>query len=338
MQDARLVADSDNSVVPIPSCRLIDRFFALLIDCIFLAILLWVATHVFGTAQLTTPDYTDPSPPGGLFNPGMTSGGYSFSLPNGTDYSVNWTITLPLLWQGLIAFLYFTLQEAFFGRTLGKKFMCLRIVSEIDENTHVNLTLKAAILRNLVRFIDAIGMYLVGWIVTLCSPRRQRLGDMVARTLVVNEEAVLSIRPLKKQRVLGLRITLALLLTFLLGSALFAYFGGSQLAVQNLLITQAENLNTQPPFEIISISHYTLGQASWGRDAQGEPTITYPISYTAIYQKSVYATTSQTNGISTNQTIGQLRTCQGSITLVWHWWPFDWEWSSFGQGCTFESD
>lgn len=324
MQDTQTTASSSQNAVLVPSCKLIDRFFALVIDCIFLAILLWVATHAFGTAQITSSGY-NPATPDGLIDPGTTSGGYGFSLPNGASYSVNWTITLPWLWQALIAFLYFTLQETFFGRTLGKACMNLRVVSQIDENTYTHITLQAAILRNLLRFIDAIGMYLVGWIVSLVSPRRRRLGDIVARTLVVKAEDVLSIRPQRSQRVLGLHVMLALTLTFLLGCALFTYFGRPPLVVQNLVLTQPYTLSTQPPSEIIHISRYTLGQASWGRDTQGEPTITYPITYMAVYQ---------TTDPSTSRVEEKGQLCNGSITLVWRWWAFDWELLTWGNGCT----
>ena len=39
--------------------------------------------------------------------------------------------------------------------------------------------------RTLLRPIDAMGGYLVGWLIAVVSTRRQRLGDHAAGTLVV---------------------------------------------------------------------------------------------------------------------------------------------------------
>ena len=44
-------------------------------------------------------------------------------------------------------------------------------------------------MRNLVRPIDAVLNYLLGWVLALCSSRRRRLGDHLAGTLVVSAES-----------------------------------------------------------------------------------------------------------------------------------------------------
>lgn len=46
----------------------------------------------------------------------------------------------------------------------------------------------AAAIRNLLRFVDAVGFYVIGAIVAGCSPWRQRLGDLSAGTMVVEEQ------------------------------------------------------------------------------------------------------------------------------------------------------
>jgi uncharacterized RDD family membrane protein YckC len=46
-------------------------------------------------------------------------------------------------------------------------------------------TIIDAILWTVLRIIDGLFAYLVGFIVVLSSDRRRRLGDMAARTLVV---------------------------------------------------------------------------------------------------------------------------------------------------------
>lgn len=80
-------------------------------------------------------------------------------------------------------FLYYFLMEWRCGWTVGKRIIGLR-VAELDGS---KLTLKGALVRSLVRLFDAelpLGA-LVGTAVLLSSKRRQRLGDLIARTIVV---------------------------------------------------------------------------------------------------------------------------------------------------------
>jgi uncharacterized RDD family membrane protein YckC len=75
------------------------------------------------------------------------------------------------------------------GQSLGKRLLRLRVVDERG----LRLTFAQVVLRNLLRFIDALPMaYLVGGIAALVTRRGQRLGDLAAGTLVVwePEEAV----------------------------------------------------------------------------------------------------------------------------------------------------
>ncbi len=77
---------------------------------------------------------------------------------------------------------YPILSEAFLGRTLGKAALGLRVVS-VDGTP---VTFVGAVVRNLVRVVDALpGVYTVGLIAILASRRNQRLGDLAAGTLVV---------------------------------------------------------------------------------------------------------------------------------------------------------
>ncbi len=88
-------------------------------------------------------------------------------------------------WTGLlvaaIPFVYFTLLEGFFGATAGKMLLGLRVV-QLDGSP---ITWREAIVRNLLRPIDEIVFYLVGAIAIWSSPRKQRLGDRAADTVVV---------------------------------------------------------------------------------------------------------------------------------------------------------
>jgi uncharacterized RDD family membrane protein YckC len=85
--------------------------------------------------------------------------------------------------NALIFFLYGLLFEASCGATLGKVIVGIRVVRTGRRNA-----LAAAAIRNLLRFLDGLGFYVIGMIVAGCSPWRQRLGDLSAGTTVVDEE------------------------------------------------------------------------------------------------------------------------------------------------------
>lgn len=81
---------------------------------------------------------------------------------------------------------YFFVAEGFFnGRTLGKHVLGLRVVGEGG----TRLTLQGSALRNLLRFVDIqpLGTSLIGLGLIALHPRAQRLGDMVAGTVVVRD-------------------------------------------------------------------------------------------------------------------------------------------------------
>jgi uncharacterized RDD family membrane protein YckC len=86
------------------------------------------------------------------------------------------------LWLTVTVVLYYVLLEGLFGRTLGKLITGIRVV---DAETGGRPGLLSAFVRTLLRLIDGIFAYLVGFIVVVNSERRRRLGDMAARTLVV---------------------------------------------------------------------------------------------------------------------------------------------------------
>jgi uncharacterized RDD family membrane protein YckC len=76
---------------------------------------------------------------------------------------------------------YHTLMEGGTGATVGK--MVLGIKVTMEDGSPV--TWGAALVRNLLRVVDMIFSYLVGAILVWNSPKRQRLGDRVGRTVVV---------------------------------------------------------------------------------------------------------------------------------------------------------
>lgn len=82
-------------------------------------------------------------------------------------------------------FLYFIISEgAFQGQTLGKKALRLRVTN----TDGTPLTWRGAILRNLLRPADMLPtLYLVGFIMLFTNPKSQRLGDLIAGTVVLKE-------------------------------------------------------------------------------------------------------------------------------------------------------
>jgi len=83
---------------------------------------------------------------------------------------------------------YFLIFETLFrGRTPGKQLTHLRVVCD-GGNV---LGWRQSLLRNLLRMVDSLPAgYLVGVVAMLISPRMQRLGDLVAGTIVIREREV----------------------------------------------------------------------------------------------------------------------------------------------------
>ena len=92
---------------------------------------------------------------------------------------------LPIILVAAATFLYQGLSETFVGgRTLGKRVMGLRARSAGGEP----LAKGQAIVRNLLRAVDFLPLgYVVGGLLSLFGPASQRLGDLVAKTIVVRE-------------------------------------------------------------------------------------------------------------------------------------------------------
>ena len=98
-----------------------------------------------------------------------------FDLPTG-----------PTLVGLVLCLAYFIVLEALLGATLGKLATNLRVVREIDGAA---IDWSAAIIRNLFRLIDGFVLYLLGFIVICATSKRQRIGDLVAGTVVVRRAA-----------------------------------------------------------------------------------------------------------------------------------------------------
>ena len=104
------------------------------------------------------------------------------------EKAANWGLGIFILIFFLVFWGYFALFEAFNnGRTLGKRAAKIRVIHQSGRG----INFAEALARNLVRIIDYMpGFYGVGIVAMFLSRRHQRLGDMVAGTLVVREREV----------------------------------------------------------------------------------------------------------------------------------------------------
>ncbi len=94
------------------------------------------------------------------------------------------SMALVYLVGGLAVLGYFVVMEATQGQTIGKMMMGVRVVRADDGE---QITWGQAIGRNVLRFVDGIMLYLVGFMVAMSNPMRQRVGDMAAGTVVIEE-------------------------------------------------------------------------------------------------------------------------------------------------------
>ena len=81
----------------------------------------------------------------------------------------------------LLPIAYYIVMEATLGATLGKMALGLRVVK--TDGSPIGWS--ESIIRNLLRIVDFLFFYLVAAILIWNSPLRQRLGDQVAKTVVV---------------------------------------------------------------------------------------------------------------------------------------------------------
>jgi len=125
------------------------RFVAVLIDSIILSVFGYLLAAVTG---------------------GTTAGG--FELQGG-----------PFFIFSLTGLLYYILLEGFLGGTLGKLAIGIRV--RMEDGSPV--TMGASVIRNLLRIVDGLFFYLIGAIFVWTSPHKQRLGDRLAKTVVVKK-------------------------------------------------------------------------------------------------------------------------------------------------------
>lgn len=152
---------------------LMSRFLALMIDtAVSIFITLGLALVMFVLSALATAG-------------GMAIGGVEFGdAIGGLGVAAFFVVRFLVDWG------YMTLLESLWsGQTIGKKAMGLRVI----QDTGVRVGVTQSLLRNLVRPVDSLSFmfpppfYVLGGLTALFSSSHQRLGDLVAGTVVVRE-------------------------------------------------------------------------------------------------------------------------------------------------------
>src|SRR2546423_13407962 len=185
------------------------RLLALVVDTLVISLLDAIVNGTFGVAHVTSGVATT-----------VISGGF-------TSFTTQTTVDWP--WLALLWVTYYAVLEGLFGATLGKRLAGLR-VTDLEGR---RIGWRMAIVRNLARLLDVLPFaYLLGGILTLATKRHQRLGDMLAATVVVRLAAV-SYPPLpsgvRRRRMIGLAAVTAVLLV-LCGT--LAYFCRPPLVIE----------------------------------------------------------------------------------------------------------
>ena len=87
----------------------------------------------------------------------------------------------------LLTFLYFTILEGISGATVGKSLVKIKVVREDGSMCSFG----TALIRNILRIVDALPfLYILGMVLIARSDKKQRLGDRLAKTVVVKSGQV----------------------------------------------------------------------------------------------------------------------------------------------------
>jgi uncharacterized RDD family membrane protein YckC len=102
--------------------------------------------------------------------------------------SKQWTYAILIFLMFVLNFGYYAFFETIWnGRTPGKRWTHLRVISDSGQP----IGAQGAILRNLMRIVDALpSLYAIGIVTSLLSRQNKRFGDYVAGTVVIHEKPV----------------------------------------------------------------------------------------------------------------------------------------------------
>jgi uncharacterized RDD family membrane protein YckC len=227
------------------------RFLAFFFDGLILSVLINMFINVFGISDET---YNTGSATFQIGNTGTSPMSQAIHIGN-----VSFGLSVSASF--LVMILYFTVQEGFLGTTLGKAIARLHVIQE----SGARLTWGRAIMRNLLLPVDML--LFVGLFSARFSRWHQRLGDRVARTLVMGNESLAVPLYSYRQRTIGVIVCLSVLAATMIGAGIFNYVGRPQVMIQNLLYSQsAPSANC--------VSSYSVGSPT-----RNGSDVTYPITY-----------------------------------------------------------
>lgn len=136
-----------------------SRIVAIIIDHIILFIIAVIVSLPFGATAFML---------GAMSNPMAAAGALA-------------AIAAVVVINIIIWILYFTYFEGKTGQTPGKSLVNIKVVKEGKKK----MTYGDALVRTILRIIDGLFFYILGLIIIAATEKRQRLGDIVAKTLVV---------------------------------------------------------------------------------------------------------------------------------------------------------
>jgi uncharacterized RDD family membrane protein YckC len=91
---------------------------------------------------------------------------------------------IAILLIGFLWIAYYAISEFCFAGTPGKLAMGI----EVQSAQGGRISIRQSVVRNLLRPVDAIGLYGLGLVIALCSKRLMRLGDHAAGTVVMERQ------------------------------------------------------------------------------------------------------------------------------------------------------
>jgi uncharacterized RDD family membrane protein YckC len=153
------------------------RFAATVIDSLVLSLISWILISIAIGSAFSSVAPIEPVTRGDL--------NATVAQINATVTQVSGALSAVIAAAAAITlivwFLYYTLLEGRYGQTLGKWFVKVKVVKE-DGGP---ISYGDAAVRTILRIIDGLIDYLVGAILIWTSDKKQRLGDRLAHTAVV---------------------------------------------------------------------------------------------------------------------------------------------------------
>jgi uncharacterized RDD family membrane protein YckC len=169
--DKLTIETPEQTALEFPLAGIGSRFLALAADTLLQLAVAWIVIMIFAVSAI--------------------------SLSLLSKVAGIWTFAIMIFVLFSVQFGYFALFEALWnGQTPGKRWTHLRVIKD----TGRPITAYDAILRNLLRIVDALPtMYATGLITMLISKENKRVGDYAAGTVVIHEKPLQGVSSIWQQ-------------------------------------------------------------------------------------------------------------------------------------------